>query len=101
MPNVTIFIMKFTFTKKLFYLQSSPDRSVLFSSPSSDLKSVQASSSISLSSFSLCIAQQGLQLRELDPGMHILGVELEEFLVQSSAPRELPQLDLRVNVAAE
>ena len=33
--------------------------------------------------------------------MHILGVELEEFLVQSSAPRELPQLDLRVNVAAE
>ena len=33
--------------------------------------------------------------------MHILGVELEEFLVQSSAPRELSQLNLQVNVAAE
>lgn len=50
---------------------------------------------------SLDVAQDGLQLCELDPGGAVLRTELQVFLIQLPAAVELSELQLQLDVALQ
>ena len=48
---------------------------------------------------SLCVSQDGLQLRELDPGGAVLGGKLQVLLIKLPTSVKLSELQLQFNVA--
>lgn len=47
----------------------------------------------------LCVSQDGLQLRELDPGGAVLGGKLQVLLIKLPTSVKLSELQLQFNVA--